>query len=542
MKSKKILFVGCMTALLSLLSLSGCQNTSGVKDKYDKEGRLILNLKNVYFDTWDGADTYTEVINEKFNVKITPSNYDYASWDEMVNTAINGNNLTDAIHFNLKAYNFGSTYEKWVQNLMLKPLPDDMSKWQNLEKMLSKVSNIDALKIDGKLYGIPIMNDIVNTDKDFSNFTYVYRRDWVKAIDKMNENKTGYTPLYKEGDVYTWDEFNRLVNALLVNIEAVSGTKQASVMVDESWGFPSITNFYKDVPHCFAKDETGKAINAFTSDKYIAGLEKSKEFVSNKYYSQDQFNFVANKAKELYLGGQAAILYDNYSLANYIALRKSFKKNQKTIDINDGTALLKIKDPNGYYALEGTENWFSMTMFNYDISDAKLNKILDILDYLLSEEGTRLAIYGIEGYDYTIQDGNIVLSETGWEKGSDGQYGPKINGAKYLRYMATLGNDTKSYDPFTDMESYNILNAWSEEIKKAKQEDKLRVIKEPADIDWMSTKTKNEKTESILADANTFALKYAFGKISTIEAYKKEFDKDVSWKRILNEINEKLGK
>lgn len=542
MKTKKIVFVGCMSVLLSLLSLSGCGKTTGGKDKYDKEGRLILNLKNVYFDTWDGVDTYTEVINKKFNVKITPSNYDYASWDEMVNTAINGNNLTDAIHFNLKAYNFGSTYEKWVQNLMLKALPDDMSKWPNLEKMLNNVSNIDALKINGKLYGIPIMNDIVNTDKDFSNFTYVYRRDWVKAIDKMNENKAGYTPLYKEGDVYTWDEFNRLVNALLINIDTVSGSKQASVMVDEPWGFPSITNFYKDVPHCFTKDETGKAINAFTSDKYIAGLEKSKEFVSNKYYSQDQFNFVANKAKELYLGGQAAILYDNYSLANYITLRKSFKKNQKTVDVNDGTALLKIKDPNGYYALEGTENWFSMTMFNYDISDTKLNKILDILDYLLSEEGTKLAIYGIEGYDYTIQDGKIVLSETGWEKGSDGQYGPKINGAKYLRYMATLGNDTKSYDPFTDMEAYNILNAWSDEMKEAKKEGKLRVIKEPADIDWMSTKTKNEKTESILADANTFALKYVFGKISTIEAYKKEFDKDISWKRILNEINEKLGK
>lgn len=542
MKTKKIVFVGCMSVLLSLLSLSGCGKTTGGKDKYDKEGRLILNLKNVYFETWDGVDTYTEVINKKFNVKITPSNYDYASWDEMVNTAINGNNLTDAIHFNLKAYNFGSTYEKWVQNLMLKALPDDMSKWPNLEQMLNNVSNIDALKINGKLYGIPVMNDIVNTDKDFSNFTYVYRRDWVKAIDKMNENKAGYTPLYKEGDVYTWDEFNRLVNALLINIDTVSGSKQASVMVDESWGFPSITNFYKDVPHCFTKDETGKAINAFTSDKYIAGLEKSKQFVSNKYYSQDQFNFVANKAKELYLGGQAAILYDNYSLANYITLRKSFKKNQKTVDVNDGTALLKIKDPNGYYALEGTENWFSMTMFNYDISDTKLNKILDILDYLLSEEGTKLAIYGIEGYDYTIQDGKIVLSETGWEKGSDGQYGPKINGAKYLRYMATLGNDTKSYDPFTDMEAYNILNAWSDEMKEAKKEGKLRVIKEPADIDWMSTKTKNEKTESILTDANTFALKYVFGKISTIEAYKKEFDKDIAWKRILNEINEKLGK
>ena len=58
----------------------------------------------------------------------------------------------------------------------------------------------------------------------------------------------------------------------------------------------------------------------------------------------------------------------------------------------------------------------------------------------------------------------------------------------------------------------------------------------------MSTKTKNDKTESILADANTFVLKYCFGKFEDINAYKREFDKDVSWQRILDEINEKLGK
>lgn len=541
MKNTKLI-VTCLAAILAIGGLAGCKRSSSGKDTYDKDGRLILNLKNVYFDTWDGSDTYTEIINEKFGVKIKASNYDYTDWDGMVNTAINGNNLTDVIHFNLKAYNYGSTYERWVNEMMIKALPDDMSKWPNLDAMIHKVSNVEALKIDGKLYGIPIMNDIVNTEKDFSNFTYVYRRDWAKAIDEKNKGKAGYTPIYKEGDVYTWEEFGRLLAAFNTNLKDLTGSDRGSVMVDESWGFPSVTNFYKDVPHCFAKDENGKAINAFTSDKYIAGLEVAKQYVSDdKYYSQDQFNFSPNRANEIYLGGQAGILYDNYSLANYIKLRNSFKKNQKNVNLEDGTALMKIKGPDGKYALEGTENWFSMTMFNYDISENKMNKILDIIEYLLTEEGTRLAIYGKEGYDYNIVDGEVVLTEQGWEKGSDGQYGPKINGAKYLRYMATLGNDTKAYDPYTDMDAYNILNDWSEEMKQAKAEGKLRVVKEPADIDWMSTPTKNDKTESLLADANTYALRYCFDKIKTIDAYKDQFNTS-AWKKVLDEINEKLGK
>ena len=541
MKTKKIIFGAAFTALLSIGSLTGCRRNNA-EDSYDESGRLILNLKNVYFDQWQGEDMYTDIINEKFNVKINASNYAYEDWDTMVNTAINGNNLTDTIQFNLKAYNFGSTYESWVDFGMLKALPDDMSKWPNLKKMLDNISNVDALKIDGKLYGIPIANDISNPQKDFSNFTYVYRRDWAKQIDEINKNVPNYVPVYKEGDVYTWDEFNRLCDAFNTNLKTLSGMSQASVLVDEQWAFPSVTNFYKDAPHCYAKDDSGKAIANFAGNKYLSGLEVAKDFVSNKkIYSQDQYNFADNKANQLYLGGQAAILYDNYSLANYIKLRKLFKASQKYVDLDDGTAFLKIKGPDGKFALEGTENWFSMTMFNADISDKKQEKILDILDYLLTEEGTRLAIYGKEGYDYTIVDGKVVLSEMGWEKDSmTGQYATKTNGAKYLRYMATLGNDTKSFDPFTELDAYNLLNAWQEEMKTAKEAGNLRVVKEPADISWMSTPTKNDKTEGLLNDANTAVLKYCFNKIS-LDDYKKSFDSN-NWKKVLSEINAKLGK
>ena len=129
----------------------------------------------------------------------------------------------------------------------------------------------------------------------------------------------------------------------------------------------------------------------------------------------------------------------------------------------------------------------------------------------------------------------------GWEKDSmTGQYANKTNGAKYLRYMATLGNDTKSYDPFTEQDAYNILDAWQKEMKQAKAEGNLRVVKEPADISWMSTPNKNDKTEGLLNDANTAVLKYCFDKIS-FDNYKKEFESN-NWTKVLKEINDKLGK
>ena len=546
----KTLYGALFTVLLSLSSLTACGGTSG-EDKYDKNGNLILELGNVYFSgdgektvSWEGSDTYTEMINEKFGVKIKPNGYSYGSWDAEVSRLVSGNTLTDVIHFNLKSYNFGTTYEQWIRKEAIKALPTNLSKWPNLEKMLKNISNIDALKVNGKLYGIPIANDISNPDKDFSNFTYVYRRDWVKEIDEAKKKvDPTYEPLLRENDVYTWDEFQRLLAAFKVYVEESKVTEDV-VMVDQPWGFPSVTNFYKDSPHCFTKDESGKAINNFTSPKYVEGLKAAKSFVEKRYYPQDHYLFTVenDKAYAKYKSGLAGVLYDNFSLSNYVKLRSSIRK-LSGVNVDDATALLKVKGPDGKFALEGTENWFSMTMFNYDISETKQNKILDIIDYLLSEEGTMLAVYGKKGYDYDIVDGKVVLSETGWERGIDGKYGEKNNGATFLRKMATLGNDTKAIDPYTDMEEYNIIKAWQDEMAAAKAAGNLRVFKEPSDISWMSTPTKNDKTQSLLEDANNYALQFCYNKpIDSLDAYYKAFSKEPDWNKSLDEINEKLGK
>ena len=549
MKNTKIIFGAALSALLSLSTLAACGNKNSGKDTYDKNGRLILNLKNVYYDAWKGEDTYTEYLNEKFNVKITPSNYDYNSWDDMVNNAMNTDRLTDTVHSNLKAYNFGRTYEKWAKQGLLKALPDNLStKWPNISNLLDGLTSVNSLKVNDKLYGIPVLNDL--SGKKFSNFTYVYRRDRVKDIDEKKqaeaqEKGTTYTPLLREGDVYTWEEFNAIVRALKENPD--EDGLQREVLVDEQWGFPSVTNFFKDSPHCFTKDANGKAINAFTSEGYLAGLEVANQFVKKDYYSKDQSEYDEGQATKEYIGRRAAILYDNFNYANYSTLREQFKATNKTIDLDDATAIMKVKGPDGKYSLEGVENWFGITMFSHKISDTKMEKILDIYDYLLSEEGTRLAIYGKEGVDYDMVNGEVVLNEMTWEKGTlpgsadYGKYVKRTNGAKYLRYSVSLGSETKGIDPYTEMEDYNILNSWIDEMNQALANDQLRIFKEPEDIEWMSTKSKNDYTNDILRDANVLAKKYAFGKV-TLDSYKNSLNNDAKWKKVLDEINEKLGK
>lgn len=518
-----------LTFCLVVSAFVGCDKKNN--SEYNKDGKMILNLRNLYFSEWTGGDTYTNAIEEKFNVAITPSSYSWADWDSQVWGPLNSNSLTDVFQFDVDSYNFANSYIEWIKGEMIKPLPDDMSKWPNVKALLSKTSNIDQFYVDGKLYCIPIAKDIKNSDTTYSPFTYVYRRDWAKELN-----------VYQENDVYSWDQFIALLDAFHKN-KCQSG--DITAIADVEWGFPSIINFYKDAPHCFT-EVNGSFVSNYTTDNYLQGLDIARNWVSGvkKYYGFDQYAANDGDTAKQYYAGRVGVFFENLSLSNYTTLRDKVGERSE-IDtkqkLDDATALMKVYGPDGKFALEGTENWFSATFFSDEISEEKQAKILDIMDWLLSEEGTLMAAYGLENYDYSIDaDGNVTLLEAGWEKDINGEYIDRLNGAKYLRYMVTLGYDMNSYDPLVDADALAILNAWYKEMDEAKASGKLRILTEDQRVKWLTTPTKASKSGSLLDGANTAVTQYVYGKLD-LDGFKNTFESD-AWKKTLNEINDALNK
>ncbi|MBP5177269.1 MAG: extracellular solute-binding protein, partial [Clostridia bacterium] len=434
-------------AFAACISLAACTENAN-EDQYTADGKLVLNVRNLYFNEWNGDDVYTAEIEKKFGVKFSPSSYSWADWTQQVQQSINGGNVSDVFHFNLDNYNFARSYKFWAEDGVIKPLPDDLSRWPNIKSMIDKTSNIDALKTDGKLYCIPIAKNIKSKEAPFSPFTYVYRRDWAKQLG-----------VYQEDDIYTFEQFKTLLSAF----NAAYSASEISALADVEWGFPSVVNLFKTEPHCFAVSG-GQAVASYTTDKYIEGLEFAKQLVEGGVYYGDQFSANDGDVSKRYYGGRVGVFYENLSLSNYTTLRKKMWERSE-IDtkekLDDATAIMKVMAPDGKYALEGTDNWFSATFFSGGISDAKQEKLLDIMDWLLSDEGTLMAVYGIEGYDYVKSGDKITLTEAGWEKDQEGKYIEKYNGAKYLRYMCTLGYDTYASDPLVDKDCYDILTDWS---------------------------------------------------------------------------------
>lgn len=533
MKNKNLITILMITMLVMVLALgmlfTGC--TPRNTDDYDKDGNLLISIRNLYFNDWTGGDAYLQQVEEKFKVKLSVSSYSWADWNEQVFGSVNANNVGDVFQFNLTSYNYSNSYEKWIKGDVIKALPDDLSPWPNIKALVEGASNIDALKKDGKLYCLPIVKNVKDTNDAYSPFTYVYRRDWAKQFG-----------VYQENDIYTWEQFQALISAFY-NEKSMPSGGNISAIADVEWGFPSIVNFFKMAPHCFVEKD-GKYVCNYTTSEFMEGLNLAKSWVANNYYGYDQYNAKDGDVAKQYYAGRVGVFYENLSLANYSTLRKKMSENQQIgndkAKLEDATAIMKVMAPDGKYCLEGSENWFSVTLFNADMSDEKMTRILNMLDWLLGEEGSALATYGIEGYDYTIENGEVVLSEAGWEKDMMGNYVDKFNGAKYLRYIASLGYDISANDPLVDKTALAILNDWYSFMDEQEAAGKLRILTEDGSVKWLSTSTKNYYASELLQDANAMITKYVYNK-DDATAYNAHFSSS-SWKETLDDINRSLGK
>ena len=538
---KSITLIGTMGLMIGLVFTTvGCNSRATTKaDTYTPDGKLIVDMRNLYFGSYVGEGSYLPDVEDKFGIHVNFSSYSWDKWGTEVTSSIDGGNIPDVFHADIDSYNFGNLYKFWGEHKIAKPLPDELiastpsTRWPNLYNMIKNTSNIDALIVNGKLYGIPVAKNTTDYSTSFSPFTYVYRRDWAKKLG-----------VYKENDVYTWEEFETLLGAFKTYF---AGT-QRYPLGDVKWGFSSITNFYKQVPHCFAYDGSKYVCN-YTTSAYINSIKKAKNFMANGLYYPAQNEATSNTLTEKYYGNSIGVLYENLSYSNYLKIREELiesNASNPTFDLEDASAIMKIKAPaespySGKYCLEGTDNWFSMTFFDNRISDNKMEKVLDMLDWLLSEEGTRYAIFGIEGYDYEMVGGKPQIIESAWPKTKDGKYADKKNGAKYLRYVVSLGYDTYEFDPLTDMDAFNILNHWEDEMNAALAADQLRVLKESKEVMWLTSPQKARQSSKMRTDALITAMDFIYGTINEA-TYKSSFDNSTLWNRVLSEINSELHK
>ena len=136
-------------------------------------------------------DTIYNEMSDKLGIEVDPITVTGSDWTEKTNVWAASGQLPDLFYASVSTDN-PAQYRSWARQGIIKALPDDLSAYPNLEKLMS-MEVMEPLRVDGKFYTIPRMT-YADSESWVLDRVIVYRKDWAA--------EAGWTEVPK-----TYDEF-----------------------------------------------------------------------------------------------------------------------------------------------------------------------------------------------------------------------------------------------------------------------------------------------------------------------------------------------
>jgi len=359
-----------------------------VESKYEKNLTISMSILDAEKTDISAKDKW---FDEKFNITWNFIPVTWGDWLEKVRAWVNADDMPNIVWWDMKV-NHTAEYKKWAAAGAFREIPNDPERWPNIAAVRDTMVTDEALlTVDGKLYGLGASRN----NPEFLNNCYysmfAYRRDWAKAVG-----------MYKEGDIYTWDEVKAMIDAVKEQDPGGNGAGNTIGITSESWAWPG--DFMQAVGtqaerKSYQLDENGNYYLYAKTDMYVQELEFVTDLFQNGYIWKDQINDSGSDGYNKFLAGQSFMFLGNNSpgwfngdIYNKMVLGGVTKEY-------DGVAPMIVLSP---------------------ADNETFERILDMWDWLASEEGRIFKVAGIPGVDY--KDNGDGTYEILWEKNEDGEY------------------------------------------------------------------------------------------------------------------------
>lgn len=293
--------------------------------------------------------------------------------------------------------------KKWVDEGIIQPLPADLTPYPNVAKMMAG-AGMEIYKMplgdpNGKFYSLPRFNHF---DADgWATDTGVHiRKDWMANVGVTAEPTN-------------MDEFIDLMVKFANNDPDKNGKKDTIGLTCYNAGW--LTWFlmnYEPGTQGWIKDSTGKWIPAFMTQGTLDGIKALKKLYDAGGLDKDFATLKGDEGRDKYATNKAGAYAHDASVStiqDYVGTQ--FEKMNPTLKYSDIVLLQKpFKAPDGnYYRLISNPGW-SETYINAKADPVKVDRIMKLFDYVMSEEGYNLIHYGLEGKDWKKEGDKIVLN------------------------------------------------------------------------------------------------------------------------------------
>ncbi|MFP4385519.1 MAG: extracellular solute-binding protein [Spirochaetia bacterium] len=407
---------------LLLFFSAGMIFAGGEQEGEGSEGakHLTISVSNRNANKDYENDLTYQWVKEEFNVDFEFYGVSQADWQEKLQIWVASGDMPDVMVWDFK-YHHMPQYNDWVEMGALRALPDDLSDYPNLvEGVLDNMLTDDYLMIDGKRYAIPH-----NRSSAFvpgGDFEYVweaahtcYRRDWAKKLG-----------LYKENDIYTWEEAMDMTKAFIEQDPGNNGKGKTIGYVMAGYGFTQgftgILQNFSDYPGYregyVLKD--GEYVWAASLPGMIDGLKAFRRIVDEGILWSDQPAAKGSVGMDRYYAGEAGMSMIYYSKGQIAKDRLTMMElhDMSVEEVRDALAPMHIERENGSLFALPLDDYWSISIFSKKMSDEKMDRWLQMSDWLSTTEGYLNYYYGPEGKGWEFDD-NGELNVL-WELNEEG--------------------------------------------------------------------------------------------------------------------------
>lgn len=423
---KKLLTL--VLALLMVLSLVACSpaetpaespaDTAGAESPASDGGDAVeepaegselepvVLSQNVLEAEKHGNHARNEFVKEKFNLTYEYIPVSWGDWNEKIRTWVSTDDAPDLINWDLKAAS-STEYFDWANQGAFAPITEEaVAPYEELYSFYQTSESVAAYKVDGELYCWPAnRNNPPEIDNVYTSY-YVIRKDWAEAVG-----------LYQEDDEYTWEEWKELLRAIIAQDPGGNGASNAGIVLP-TWGFPNGAVTFLNAPAaegnetCSYIKVDGQYVWPAATEEYKAAVVETYNMYQEGLIYRDNISFTGTESDDMFKAGLA---FAAYNVAGSMNSWTTDMIRDGIIDERGDVAPAVVYGMDGKWYMTQTEDYWTVTAFNHNITEEKMDRALMFWNYLNTTEGIRLRWLGIEGVDYEVTGPNPEDVEILWE-------------------------------------------------------------------------------------------------------------------------------
>ncbi len=399
----------CLAAVgLLLLLPASClgQDAPASSSSRKTENIRHLNVSIAFWDIGEMArnkqpDAVLRSLEERFDITVEPVSVGWTDYEEQYHVMAATGCLPDVFVTNsIGASGLKSNYSlsSYVEGGLIRPLPVDLSPYPRVREQVTQFQSSLAQE-GGRYYTIP-RSSFTDPWLGSSDSAMLVRKDWMEALG--------------EDDPQNAEDFLRLMRRFAQDDPDRNGK-------DDTIGYNVNTRYAMGkwvilglAPECnvygwVARD--GKFLPSYVTEAFDTVVLYYRRLYETGGLDPNFYLKKANDANDDFARGTLGALEHKSAPGTLSELAAQWSVYHPDKAFSDCVKVLPVfPAPDGVrYCNTSALSW-SESVISAGVDDEKMERILALYDYLLSEEGRRLTRFGIQGTDYLVDEaGNCRL-------------------------------------------------------------------------------------------------------------------------------------